>query len=94
MSVTSKKLLALVFLAVAVFVGLVSTEGTMVALLQRSGIAQGAASAGTLVMRLTALWFAVAVVLVALACFNKVRSIQSPVADSGEPDRQFLQVPS
>ena len=73
--------------------GLVGTEGSMVALLQQSGLARGAASAGTLVVRLTTLWFAVAVGLVALACLNKVRPTQKPTADSGAPDGQFLKVP-
>jgi len=74
--------------------GLVGTEGSMVALLQQSGIARGAASAGTLIVRLTTLWFAVAVGLLALACLNKVRPTQMPAADSGEPDSQYLKVPS
>ena len=74
--------------------GLVGTEGSIVALLQQSGLARGAASAGTLIVGLTTLWFAVAVGLGALACLNRVRPNQGPTADSGEPDRQFLKVPS
>ena len=69
-------------------------SGTMVVLLQQSGIARGAASAGTLVVRLTTLWFALAVGLVALACLNKTRPIQRQTAGSGDSDRQFLKVPS
>ena len=53
--------------------GLVGTEGSMVALLQQSGIARGAASAGTLLVRLATLWFAVIIGLVALACLNRLR---------------------
>ena len=74
--------------------GLVGTEGSMVALLQQSGIARGAASAGTLIVRLATLWFAVAVGLVALACLNKVRPTLRLMADSEDPDRQVLKVPS
>lgn len=51
--------------------GLIATEGTMVALLQQAGIARGAASAGTLLVRLVTLWFAVVVGLIALACLTK-----------------------
>lgn len=51
--------------------GLVGTESTMVALLQQSGLARSAASAGTLLVRLVTLWFAVAIGLAALACLNR-----------------------
>lgn len=71
--------------------GLVGTEGSMVALLQQSGIARGAASAGTLLVRLTTLWFAVAVGLVALVCLNR---FSRAFTASGEPERPALQSPS
>ena len=51
--------------------GLVGTEGSMVALLQQSGVLKEAASAGTILVRLATLWFAVAVGLAALAALNK-----------------------
>lgn len=71
--------------------GLVGTEGSMVALLQQSGIARGAASAGTLMVRLVTLWFAVIIGLVALACLNRLR----PAADAREePESPVLRVPS
>ena len=73
--------------------GLVGTEGSMVALLQQSGIARGAASAGTLIVRLTTLWFAVAVGLVALAWLNRVRPTQGLTEEGGEPDRKILKFP-
>ena len=47
--------------------GLVGTEGTMVALLQQAGVVRGPASAGTLLVRLGTLWFAVLLGLAALA---------------------------
>ncbi len=56
--------------------GLVGTEGSMVALLQNSGIARGPASAGTLLVRLVTLWFAVAIGLMALVCLNRLQRIQ------------------
>ena len=52
--------------------GLVGTEGSMVAMLQRSGVARDAASAGAIVVRLATLWFAVAVGLVALAWLHRI----------------------
>ena len=71
--------------------GLGGTEGSMVALLQQSGIARSAASAGTLLVRIATLWFAVAVGLVALFCLNRF----SPTFNkSGEPERPALQSPS
>ena len=39
--------------------GLVSTEGAMLALLQRTGIGTTVASAATLIIRVSTLWFAV-----------------------------------
>ena len=53
--------------------GLVGTEGSMVALLQNAGIARGPASAGTLLVRLVTLWFAVVIGLLALVCVNRLR---------------------
>ena len=56
--------------------GLVGTEGSMVALLQNSGIARGPASAGTLLVRLVTLWFAVVIGLLALVCVNRLRQFR------------------
>ncbi len=53
--------------------GLVGTEGSMLALLQQSGISRGVAAAGTLLVRLVTLWFAVALGLAALFCLNRLR---------------------
>ena len=47
--------------------GLVGTEGAMVTLLQQAGVARDAAAAGTLLVRVATLWFAVGVGLAALA---------------------------
>jgi uncharacterized membrane protein YbhN (UPF0104 family) len=66
--------------------GLVSTEGSMVTLLQQSGVTRGAASAGTLLVRLATLWFAVAIGLAALACLKKVRPVAVARSPAGEPD--------
>ncbi len=74
--------------------GLVGTEGSMVALLQQSGIARGPASAATLLVRLATLWFAVAVGLVALAYLNRFGPPRVAAASSGEQDRPVLQVRS
>ncbi|MDA1128854.1 MAG: lysylphosphatidylglycerol synthase transmembrane domain-containing protein [Chloroflexi bacterium] len=52
--------------------GLVGTEGSMLALLQQSGVARAGASAGTVLVRLTTLWFAVLVGLVALLALRWV----------------------
>ena len=71
--------------------GLVGTEGSMVTLLQQSGIVRGVASAGTLLVRLATLWFAVALGLVALAWLNRVRPSASA---SGELEHPVLEVPS
>ncbi len=60
--------------------GLVGTEGTMLALLQQTGISRGAASAGTLLVRLATLWFAVLVGLAALACLRKFHPRRDPAA--------------
>jgi uncharacterized protein (TIRG00374 family) len=74
--------------------GLVSTEGSMVALLQQSGVSRGAASAGTLLVRLATLWFAVAIGLAALACLKKVRPVAVAASPGGEPDSPDLRAPS
>ena len=65
--------------------GLVGTEGSMVALLQRSEIVRGAASAGTLLVRLATLWFAVAVGLLALAWLNRVKPKDAAAGDRELP---------
>ena len=51
--------------------GLVGTEGTMVALLQQAGVVRGPASAGTVLVRLVTLWFAVLLGLLALAYLSR-----------------------
>jgi uncharacterized protein (TIRG00374 family) len=58
--------------------GLVGTEGTMLALLQRIGVGPSPAAAGTLLVRLVTLWFAVAIGVVALGCFQRLRPAQRP----------------
>ena len=73
--------------------GLVGTEGSMVALLQQSGIARGAASAGTLLVRLVTLWFAVAVGLVALVCLNKLRPVPAGASSGEDSDGPIFQAP-
>ncbi len=70
--------------------GLVGTEGSMVALLQQSGVARGPASAATLLVRLATLWFAVAVGLVALACVNRFGPPRLAASPAGEQDRPVL----
>ena len=60
--------------------GLIGTEGSMVALLQQSGMDKGLASGGTLLVRLITLWFAVAVGVAALALLHRF----SPVRDAPE----------
>lgn len=59
--------------------GLVGTEGSMLALLQQSGVARAGASAGTVLVRLFTLWFAVAVGLVALLVLRRVPSVDTEV---------------
>ena len=66
--------------------GLVGTEGIMVALLQESGALREAASAGTILVRLATLWFAVAVGLVALASLNKSAPMTKSAASGGESE--------
>ena len=59
--------------------GLVGTEGSMLALLQQSGVARAGASAGTVLVRLVTLWFAVAVGLVALLALRRVPVIDGEI---------------
>jgi len=73
--------------------GLVGTEGSMLALLQQSGIARGTASASTLLVRLATLWFAVAVGLVAWAWLTRTNISQQPANDGEEPQGPALQAP-
>ena len=72
--------------------GLVGTEGSMVAMLQQSGITRGAATAGTLLVRLVTLWFAVALGMVALFCLNRLGP--SPIQQQSGPDHAGLHVQS
>jgi len=53
--------------------GLGGTEASMVALLQQSGLPRDAASAGTLLVRVVTLFFAVLLGLAALACVKRMR---------------------
>ncbi len=73
--------------------GLVGTEGSMLAMLQQNGITRGAATAGTLLVRLVTLWFAVALGMAALFCLNRLGP--SPIQEQrGQeqcgPDRAAL----
>jgi uncharacterized protein (TIRG00374 family) len=52
--------------------GLVGTEGSMLALLQQSGVTRAGASAGTVLVRLVTLWFAVLVGLLALLALRRI----------------------
>lgn len=73
--------------------GLVGTEGSMLALLQQTGITRGAATAGTLLVRLVTLWFAVALGLAALLLLNRMRPAPvpaDPAQEGKEPDRAAL----
>ncbi len=66
--------------------GLVGTEGSMVALLQESGALREAASAGTILVRLATLWFAVAVGLVALASLNRSAPAPKSASSGGKSE--------
>ena len=55
--------------------GLIGTEGTMLALLQQSGVARDAASAATLLVRLVTLWLAVGLGMIALGVLNRRDSV-------------------
>ena len=59
--------------------GLVGAEGSMVAFLQQSGVTRVGASAGTVLVRLVTLWFAVVVGLTALLALRRI-----PVLDDKE----------
>ena len=52
--------------------GLVGTEGSMLAFLQQSGVTWAGASAGTVLIRLVTLWFAVLVGLLALLALRRI----------------------
>ena len=62
--------------------GLIGTEGSMLALLQQIDIPRSAASAGTVLVRLVTLWFAVALGLLALLALRRI-SIKNPVEFKG-----------
>ncbi len=53
-------------------VGLIGTEGSMLAMLQQSGVAKSAASASTVLVRLVTLWFVVVVGLLALLVLRRI----------------------
>ena len=59
--------------------GLVGTEGSMLAMLQQSGITKATGSAGTVLVRLVTLWFAVAVGLLALLALRRIPVISEAV---------------
>ena len=73
--------------------GLIGTEGSMVALLQQSGMAKGIASGGTLVVRLITLWFAVAVGVAALALLHRFSPVRDAPEAGNESDGPALQTP-
>ena len=52
--------------------GLVGTEGSMLAFLQQTGVTRAGASAGTVLIRLVTLWFAVLVGLLALLALRRI----------------------
>jgi len=60
--------------------GLVGTEGSMLALLQQSGVTRVGASAGTVLVRLVTLWFAVAVGLAALLALRRVPKVETELS--------------
>ena len=53
--------------------GMIGTEGSMLALLQQSGVAKLPALVGTVLVRLVTLWFAVAIGLMALVTLRLIR---------------------
>ena len=53
--------------------GMIGTEGSMLVLLQQSGVVKAAASASTVLVRLVTLWFAVVIGLLALLALNRIR---------------------
>ena len=52
--------------------GLIGTEGSILAFLQHSGVTRAGASAGTVLIRLVTLWFAVLVGLLALLVLRRI----------------------
>ena len=52
--------------------GLIGTEGSMLVLLQQMDVANAAASAGTVLVRLVTLWFAVGIGLLALVTLRRI----------------------
>ena len=60
--------------------GLIGTEGAMLALLQQGGVARDVAAAGTLLVRLVTLWFAVAIGMGALAMLNRFQPVRAEEA--------------
>ena len=62
--------------------GLIGTEGSMLALLQQSGVVKSAASASTVLVRFITLWFAVAIGVVALIVLRRISN--SALGESGE----------
>ena len=70
--------------------GLVGTEGSMLALLQNSGIARGPASAATLLVRLVTLWFAVMIGVMALVWVNRFKQSQVISTADTEPENSAL----
>lgn len=69
--------------------GLVGTEGSMIAMLQQSGVSRLAASSGTLLVRLVTLWFAVAVGLGAFLCLYLSRNAQALAVETETGDTAF-----
>jgi uncharacterized protein (TIRG00374 family) len=69
--------------------GLIGTEGSMIAMLQQSGVSRLTASSGTLLVRLVTLWFAVAVGLVALLWLHRMRNSQATAPEMETGDTAF-----
>ena len=61
--------------------GLVGTEGSMLAFLQQSGVTRAGASAGTVLIRLVTLWFAVLVGFLALLALRRIPATGHQVVD-------------
>ena len=66
--------------------GLIGTEGTMVALLQQTGLDRGVAAAATLLARVATLWLAVLIGLAALAILHRSTSVSTATANPRESD--------
>ena len=73
--------------------GLIGTEGSMVALLQQSGMDKGLASGGTLLVRLMTLWFAVAIGVAALALLHRFSPVRDAPEAGTEADGPALRTP-